>query len=107
MGRKIKEITDKKEKYSTGVLYRYNGTLISLSNPDKRILITIPPVKDIDTIFHQSYWKNIQKVSTNEEYNEIILIGEIPKEVELDDGLIKCFSEKELAKEFYKYIETQ
>ncbi len=107
LSRKVKNIVDKKEKYSTGVLYRYNGTLISLSKPDKRILITIPPVKDIETVFYKSYWKNIKKISNNEEYNQVILIGEMSKEEGLDDASIKCFSEKELDKEFCKYLESQ
>lgn len=104
LGKKVKEVADKVSKYNTGILYRYNGTLTSLSNPEKRILITIPPLKGIDTIFHQSYWKHIQKIASGEEYNEIILIGEILEPEIAEKYTIKCFSEKNLTKELGNYL---
>ncbi|MHA2305648.1 MAG: hypothetical protein ACXACU_09660 [Candidatus Hodarchaeales archaeon] len=104
LGKKVKKSVDKLNKYSTGVLSRYHGTLISLSSSDLRILITIPPLDEINNIFHQSYWKGLEKTCDKEEYSKIVLIGEKPKEINFDDYPLKTFSEAELDKELYEYL---
>ena len=103
-GKQIKIIVDKMPKFSTGILQRNNGSLISVSASEKRILVTIPPLKGIDEVFHQSYWSNLRTIINSEDYNEVILIGSIPEDEEEKDWQIKTFSESELKTKFQEYL---
>jgi hypothetical protein len=104
LSKQIKKIVDKMKKFSVGLLQKNNGALISLSTTKKRILVTIPPLKDITEVFHHSYQTSLKKTISEEEYEEIIIIGEIPKEEDLDDQSFVSFSEDELEIDFQKHL---
>ena len=104
LGKKVKKSVDKLSKFSIGVLSRWNGTLISLSRPELRILIAIPPLDGIESIFHQSYWKGLEKTCNKEEYSKIVLIGAKPKEIKFEDYPLKIISVEGIDKELYEYL---
>jgi hypothetical protein len=104
LSKQIKKIVDKMKKFSVGLLQKNNGALISLSTTKKRILVTIPPLKDITEVFHHSYQTSLKKTILEEEYEEIIIIGEIPKEEDLNDQSFVSFSEDELEIDFQKHL---
>jgi hypothetical protein len=103
-GKQIKTIIDKMKQFSVGVLQRYNGALISLSAPEIRVLVTIPPLQVIDKVFHKAYWKNLKILISNGDYDEIILIGCIPEGEDKNDWQIKTFSMNEIQTDFLEYI---
>ena len=104
-GKQIKIIADKLKIFSVGVLQRNNGAIISLSAPEKRILVTVPPLQGIDEVFHQSNWSNLKTIITSEDYNEVILIGSIPEKEEEEEWQLKIFSEMELKTNFKEYLQ--
>ena len=104
LSRNVNTSIERIKDFSTGTLYRYNGTFISFSGPNLRVLISIPPIDGIDNIFRQSFWKGIKEISEREEYDEIILIGEISTNEKSVDPPMKFFSEKEISKGLYNYL---
>ncbi|MFX0171188.1 MAG: hypothetical protein ACFE9L_04650 [Candidatus Hodarchaeota archaeon] len=100
----IKAIIDKMKKFSVGVLQRNNGALISLSTPKKRILVTIPPLEDISAIFLQSYRNSLKKTLSEEEFDEIIIMGEISEDEELGDQTFVKFSMEDLKTDFQEHL---
>ncbi|MFX0051106.1 MAG: hypothetical protein ACFE8U_07405 [Candidatus Hermodarchaeota archaeon] len=102
--KQIKNIVDKMKKFSVGVLQKNNGALISLSIPTRRILVTLPPLEDISSIFHHSYRNSLKKTISEEEYDEIIMIGEISEEEELDNQTFMKFSKEELGTNFQEHL---
>ncbi|MFX0150142.1 MAG: hypothetical protein ACFFAJ_05135 [Candidatus Hodarchaeota archaeon] len=102
--KQIKNIVDKMKKFSVGVLQKNNGALISLSIPTRRILVTLPPLEDISSIFHHSYRNSLKKTISEEEYDEIIMIGEISEEEELDNQTFVKFSKEELTTNFQEHL---
>ena len=102
--KQIKTIIDKTKQFSVGVLQRNNGAFISLSAPEKRVLVTIPPLQVIDEVFHQAYWNNLKTVLTNEDYDEVILIGCIPEEEDEKDWQVKTFPMKEIKTDFLEHL---
>ncbi|UCG90704.1 MAG: hypothetical protein JSU57_02955 [Candidatus Heimdallarchaeota archaeon] len=102
--KQIKKIIDKMNQFSVGVLQRKNGAFISLTAPEKRVLVTVPPIQDMEKVFHQSYWKSLKEVITDEDYNETILIGSTPEKEAEEDYQVKIFSELELKTDFQEYL---
>ncbi|MFX0205747.1 MAG: hypothetical protein ACFFDT_07140 [Candidatus Hodarchaeota archaeon] len=102
--KQVKNIVDKMKKFSVGVLQRNNGALISLSTPKKRILVTIPPLDDISSIFLHSYRNSLKKTILEEEYDEIIMIGEISEDEERDDKTFVKFSMEDLKTDFHEHL---
>ncbi len=103
-GKEVKAIIDKMKDFSTGILQKNNGAFISLSTPEKRVLITIPPLQEIDEVFHQSFWSSLRTIIDKEDYNEVILMGSIPEEKKEEDWNLKLFSDTELKTEFSEYL---
>jgi hypothetical protein len=95
LSKKIKKKVEKIEGYSTGVLQRKNGLLISLSGRKKRLLITIPPLDDFESVFIDNFITDLKEAVEKEEYNEIIVVGEV-KPFEKADLKVKNFLEDDL-----------
>lgn len=95
LSKKIKKKLEKIDGYSTGILQRKNGLLISLSGKDKRFLITIPPLDDFESIFIETFITDLKEAIDKEEYNEIIVIGK-SKPFEKADIDVKSFPEDDL-----------
>ncbi|MHA1236175.1 MAG: hypothetical protein ACTSQ9_00765, partial [Candidatus Hodarchaeales archaeon] len=95
LSKKIKKKVEKIDGYSTGILQRKNGLLISLSGKKKRFLITIPPLDDLESIFITTFIADLKEAVEKEEYNEIIVVGE-SKPFEKADLEVKNFLEDDL-----------
>ncbi|MHA2226136.1 MAG: hypothetical protein ACXAC8_13075 [Candidatus Hodarchaeales archaeon] len=103
-GKQIKGLIDKMNKFTPGILQKNNGLLISISSSKKRILISIPPFKEINEVFHQSYWRNVENVILSEDYDEAIFIGDIPEDFNEENFPIKKFNESEITTNFLEYL---
>ncbi len=95
LSKKIKKKIEKIEGYSTGILQRKNGLLLSLSGKEKRFLITIPPLGDLESIFIETFITDLKMSIEKEEYNEVIVIGK-SKLFEKADLEVKSFLEDDL-----------
>jgi len=104
-GKQVKSVVDNLKESSGGMLQKNNGVFLSVSKPEKRILITIPPLKTMDAMFHHSYWKSLKKTIEDEGYDEVIIFGLISEEEKTIDVPMKEFSEKELSAAFLEYLE--
>lgn len=104
-GKQVKAIADNLKEFSVGMLQKNNGVFLSVSKPNKRVLITIPPLEAMDAMFHISFWKSLKKTVDDEGYDEVIIFGQISEEENSIDVPLKEFSEKELSSKFLEYLE--
>ncbi len=81
---KIKALVKKETKFNPGILHRNNGVFVSLSSAKKRVLVAISPKDDLDSIFVTGFTKGLKSVISNEEFDEILLLGEADKNINVD-----------------------
>ncbi|MHA1215049.1 MAG: hypothetical protein ACTSPG_07110 [Candidatus Hodarchaeales archaeon] len=96
----------KAKSKTTGVFHRNNGVFISLPDVGTRTLITIAPMKEVDVILQQSYWISLKNFVEKEEYEKVLLIGDIDKKTKLTDVEIKTFAPEDIGTQLLDQIKS-
>ncbi|MHA1225809.1 MAG: P-loop NTPase fold protein [Candidatus Hodarchaeales archaeon] len=102
----LKKILKKAKSKTTGVFHRNNGVFISLPDVGTRTLITIAPMKEVDVILQQSYWISLKNFVEKEEYEKVLLIGDIDKKTKLTDVEIKTFAPEDIGTQLLDQIKS-